>query len=125
MKKKDRKITTQPKPLMKEIEDFGLMYRKAVKKIMRKRTKGKNIVIRRMCIVEIPKDLIGECDNISDEELEKGQKRDKVKTGDMICGVGVVRKGRNWGDYSGVFCGECPYFLIKSKDRKKIKKVIE
>jgi hypothetical protein len=37
----------------------------------------------------------------------------KVKAGDKMCSVGIIRRGRNWNDHSGFYCAECPYFLNK------------
>jgi hypothetical protein len=37
----------------------------------------------------------------------------KVKAGDKMCSVGIIRRGRNWNDYGGFYCAECPYFLNK------------
>lgn len=34
-----------------------------------------------------------------------------VKAGNKMCSVGMVRRGRNWGDYGGLYCAECPYFI--------------
>jgi hypothetical protein len=46
----------------------------------------------------------------------------KVKAGDKMCSVGMIRRGRNWNDYGGIYCAECPYFLHKKcigEDEKK------
>jgi hypothetical protein len=37
----------------------------------------------------------------------------KVKAGDRMCSVGIVRRGRNWNDYGGFYCAECPYFITR------------
>lgn len=56
--------------------------------------------------IELSVDEEGECLNSRD-----GEPRPKVKAGDQMCGVGVIRRGRDWGDYSGVFCADCPYYV--------------
>jgi len=73
--------------------------------------------IERMMLVEFNRNEAGECDNIDPADLKKGKKREKVKAGKRMCSVGSVRRGRNWGDYGGFFCCECPYFIPKVKER--------
>jgi len=33
------------------------------------------------------------------------------KANDKMCTVGIVRRGRLWGDWGGDYCIECPYFI--------------
>jgi len=37
----------------------------------------------------------------------------KVKAGKNMCSVGMIRRGRDWGDYGsiGMYCADCPYFI--------------
>jgi hypothetical protein len=109
---KDKKIGTEPKSIMDVIEKIGIKYREATKKIQTERTKGNKIYVERTMMVCFNKNEIGHCDNVF-----KGEKRPKVKAGDDICSVGIIRKGRSWGDYNGVFCAECPYFIPDKRVR--------
>jgi len=37
----------------------------------------------------------------------------KVRAGDEMCPVGLIRRGRTWGIYDGIYCAECPYFITE------------
>jgi len=43
----------------------------------------------------------------------------KVKAGDGMCAVGIVRRGRHWGDYTGEYCAECPYFIPLDEKKRQ------
>jgi len=92
----------------KTMEKVGLQMREHQKKVQKERSKGNRIIVERMKTITWNKNAKGYCDNVSE-----GEKREIVKAGDDMCAVGIIRRGRNWGDYSGVFCGECPYFIKK------------
>lgn len=104
--RKDMRINLERKPIMSVIEKLGLAVRKSTKRIQKERTKGDRVYVKRMMSVDFRKDEKGYCDNVSE-----GEKRPEVKAGNDMCSVGMIRKGRSWGDYSGVFCAECPYFI--------------
>ena len=94
------------------MEEIGMRWREAQKKHARAKTNHRgNIIIERMAMFEVDPEMIGECDNISSEDLKKGIPREKVRAADFICSVGIIRRGRNWNDYGGTFCVECPYFI--------------
>lgn len=62
-----------------------------------------------MVDLEVDGDLRGICLN---ESLANGKVVD-VGASDEMCTVGMIRRGRSWGDYDGKCCAECPYFLAK------------
>ena len=62
--------------------------------------------IYRLTEVEVSDDLRGICWN----ESMKGKIVWK-KANSKMCSVGIIRRGRSWGDYGGKYCAECPYFL--------------
>jgi len=62
--------------------------------------------VYRLIEVEVPDDLKGICWN----ESMSGKIVWKRADAEM-CSVGIIRRGRSWGDYGGIFCAECPYFL--------------
>ena len=62
--------------------------------------------VYRLIEVEVPDDLKGICWN----ESMNGKIVWKRADAEM-CSVGIIRRGRRWGDYGGRFCAECPYFL--------------
>lgn len=65
--------------------------------------------ISRIVDVEVGESLEGICFN---ESLAK-KRVVKVKASDKMCSVGMIRRGRSWGDYGGTWCAECPYFIAK------------
>lgn len=65
--------------------------------------------ISRIIELEVPDDLEGICFN---ESLHAGRSV-KVKASNKMCSVGIIRRGRSWGDYGGSCCGDCPYFISK------------
>ncbi len=119
-KKTDKKTPKQRLDnFMKIMEDVGKQFRKSIKHQQKELSvTGNRIKIERMIKLIVDKDMPGECDNICEDDLKKGKKREQVKAGDNMCSVGMIRRGRNWGDYGGVFCGECPYFIPKEPIEK-------
>jgi hypothetical protein len=112
MKRKNDKMKEKIDDLQKSLEKIGIAMREAMKEKQNKMRKGNDIFVKRMMIVKFDANEKGKCDNVS-----KGEKRPIVTAGDTICGVGMIRRGRNWGDYGGVFCCECPYFIPKIKEK--------
>ncbi len=112
-KKRDKRTPKQRlDSFMRMMEDIGKQFREGQKMRQKELTVvGNKIRIERMMELIIDKKMPGECDNISEDELKKGKKREKVLAGQTMCSVGIIRRGRNWGDYGGVFCAECPYFI--------------
>lgn len=62
--------------------------------------------VYRLVEVEIPNNLEGICWNESIKGKIVWKQADS-----RMCSVGIIRRGRNWGDYNGKYCAECPYFL--------------
>jgi len=85
-----------------------------LERVRRDRIRDGKITITRMGdggeMVEmaVDADAPGLCCNVGEGEPEE-----PVRAGDGICGVGIVRRGRSWGDYAGLWCSECPYFRFK------------
>lgn len=109
---KDKKIKKEPKPISNIFEKMGMEIADSMKKKRQDMVKGNRVAVQRMLTVIFNLDEKGECDNVCE-----GEKRQTVKAGDDICSVGMVRRGRNWGRYGGVFCCECPYFIPKKTIR--------
>jgi len=63
--------------------------------------------IYRLVEVEVPDDLEGICWNESMSGKIVWKRADS-----KMCSVGIIRRGRSWGDYDGKYCAECPYFLM-------------
>lgn len=48
-----------------------------------------------------------------------------VKAGEAMCSVGMIRRGREWEDYGGRYCAECPYFISKRLMGEREKELLE
>jgi hypothetical protein len=59
------------------------------------------IRVSRMLVFEIDPEVVGFCRN----------EQTKKRAGEEICSVGIIRRGRSWGDYDGQYCAECPYWI--------------
>jgi hypothetical protein len=75
----------------------------------------------RMVSVEIESSEKGICFNKS----AAAKKLVAVRAGDKMCSVGIIRRGRNWGDYDGKYCAECPYFIDERFLYRREKKLLE
>ena len=59
----------------------------------------------RMVEVDFDSEDIGICWSFSRDSIYN------VKASNLMCAVGMVRRGRSWGYYGGQYCCECPYFI--------------
>jgi len=115
IERKNRKLDRKKKKLdkfEKAVEEIGIKLLKCMNEKQNKMRKGNDIFVKRMMYVKFDVNEKGECNNVCN-----GKKRPIVKAGDDICSVGMIRKGRNWGDYGAVFCCECPYFIPRVRER--------
>lgn len=99
-------------------KELSKEWREAIEKVRAERIKNGKITITREVEGKMVKMIVdanaeGLCENV-----REGEPLEPVKAGDNMCSVGIIRRGRNWGDYGGDFCCECPYFRFKRKRRK-------
>jgi hypothetical protein len=85
---------------MESWREFAKKVSEAMKRAREERTKDGKITVTRMVEVTYEVNREGYCRNFSEPRM----------AGDMACGVGIIRRGRDWGDYGAIVCAECPYW---------------